>query len=72
MREEHISLEQLFEEERDAVIYMLEELECIRNNMQPWDEDYYSITHEIIKLTMTRDYLTNRLNNELPPRWMLN
>lgn len=70
MKEETVSIGQLFEEELDAVLEMVTALRVIRAEEQLNAEEYFEITNDIVKLEMTAEYLNDRLNDEVPPRWL--
>lgn len=66
MREEAITLDQLFQEELDAVLDMLDALVQIQTDSDPFSEHYYSVTNEIVKLEQTALYLADRLADRVP------
>jgi len=68
--EELVSIAQLFEEELEAVIDMAVELKHIRSELDPFSEDYYAVTAELVKLEQTSLYLQDRLNDEVPCKWL--
>lgn len=70
MNEETVSIAQLFEEELDAVLEMAAALRSIRNTEDLDAAEYFEITNDIVKLEHTAEYLTDRLNDEVPPRWL--
>jgi len=68
--EDEITLEQLFEEELEAVTSMHAALSVIRANMDLDCADYCDITQEIVKLELTGEYIRDRLANRVPCRWL--
>lgn len=68
--EELVSIAQLFEEELEAVIDMAVELKHLRSELDPFSEDYYAITAELVKLEQTGLYLQDRLNDKVPCKWL--
>jgi len=68
--EETVSIAQLFEEELDAVLEMATALRSIRSSEDLDAAEYFEITNDIVKLEHTAEYLTDRLNDEVPPRWL--
>jgi len=67
---EHISIEQLFEEELAAVSDMREAMELVRADMSLDDPELTAITASIVKYEQTQLYLEDRLNRRVPPRWL--
>ena len=70
MSKETVSIEQLFQEELDAVIDMMNALEAILEHADPLDSEYYELKHEILKLEFTGQYLADRLNDDVPCRFL--
>ena len=70
MDDEHISIQQLFEEELAAVTDMREAMELIRADMSLDDSDLTAITASIVCYEQTEQYLKDRLNLRVPPRWL--
>ena len=70
MNEEHISIEQLFEEELFAVEEMAAALRDTVRDWDSFDAEYYEIRSEIAKLEMTAEYLKDRLADEVPCKWL--
>jgi len=68
--EEHISIQQLFEEERAAVIEMRDALIEIAQSTHSDTKDYWQIQQEIVKLDQTQEYLSDRLQDRVPPKWL--
>ena len=66
--EELVSIAQLFEEELEAVLEMAESLRAVRTHVDT--SDWFEITAEIVKLEQTAQYLEDRLNDEVPSRWL--
>lgn len=67
---EHISIEQLFEEELAAVTDMREAMELIRADMSLDDPELTEITASIVCYEQTEQYLSDRLKHRVPPRWL--
>ena len=67
---EILSLEQLFTEELDAVLDMLDALTAVQDSYDPFDKNYFAIQNEIVKLEQTALYLTDRLNNQVPCKYI--
>ena len=67
---ETLSLEQVFEEEYEAVVDMLAALMEVSQETDLHCEDYAEIQQELIKLAMTEQYLSDRLNNSVPCRFL--
>jgi len=67
---EHISIEQLFEEELAAVKDMREAMELVRADMSLDDPDLTAITASIVCYEQTQLYLEHRLNRRVPPGWL--
>jgi hypothetical protein len=65
-----VSLEQLFQEELDAVLDMLDALTVVQDAYDPFDSEYYDIQNEIVKLEQTALYLTDRLSNRVPCKYI--
>ena len=70
MREEAITLEELFTEELEAIVDMLEALVEIRDDYDTMDPNYYSVQNEIVKLEQTALYLADRLSDRVPCSWL--
>ena len=68
--DEHISIEQLFEEELAAVKDMREAMELVRADMSLDDPELTEITASIVCYEQTEQYLSDRLNLRVPPRWL--
>jgi len=70
MSEQHISIEQLFREELEAVLDMAEALHALKPTYDTFDPDYYELQSEIIKLESTAQYLEDRLAQCVPCRFL--
>ena len=68
--EELVSIAQLFEEELEAVVDMAVELKHLRDELDPFTDDWYECTHELVKLEQTSLYLQDRLNDNVPCKWL--
>ena len=68
--QELVSIAQLFAEELEAVIEMAVELKQVRDGVDPFSEEYYAVTAELVKLEQTSLYLQDRLNDEVPCKWL--
>lgn len=66
--DEVVSIAQLFEEELEAVLDMADSLRTVRASAEI--KDWFEITAEIVKLEQTAQYLEDRLNDEVPSRWL--
>ena len=66
--DEVVSIAQLFEEELEAVLDMADSLRAVRTHVDT--SDWFEITAEIVKLEQTAQYLEDRLNDEVPSRWL--
>ena len=66
--QEYITIEQLYKEEREAILEMLVSLRVLRSHCEPDSADYYEVVSTIIQYEQTRDYLTDRLNGDVPPK----
>jgi hypothetical protein len=67
---ETLSLEQVFEEEYDAVVDMLAALTEVSQDCDCHSDDYPEIQLELIKLSMTEQYLRDRLSDSVPCRFL--
>jgi len=68
--EEHISIQQLFEEELAAVREMREAMQLKRTHMSLDDAQLTEITASIVKYQLTEQYIEDRLNQRVPPHWL--
>ena len=65
---EHISIEQLFQEELDAVLEMSGALHTLLQDCDQFTSEYWEIKSEIVKLEQTAEYLCDRLDDNVPCR----
>jgi len=66
MSEESISIEQLFQEELDAVVDMADALAVILQDCDQFSPEYWEVKSEIVKLEQTAEYLMDRLDDNVP------
>jgi len=67
---ETLTLEELFQEELDAVLSMAAALEDMMQDIPAHDPEYTLMQQELIKLNITATYFDDRLNNRVPNRWL--
>ena len=65
-RKEVISIEQLFQEELDAVVEMTDALLTLLEDHDQFRPEYWEIKSEVVKLEQTAEYLMDRLDDNVP------
>lgn len=61
MKQETISIEQLFSEEATALAELVEELESQQDEVEMTDTEYWDLQEEIVRLQYTIEYFALRL-----------